>query len=214
MNRGLRTTIRSGLNKSVVDGEEFSVTTNYFFMNKSPNFTLHQYRVDFNPEEDSTLIKKHVLRSQEAEIGYYIFDGHMLYTSRPIPKEKMELAAVSAKQEGQHRIEFKILIRQVKTVDPSSPTVLQFYNMVMRKAMTLVGMEELGRHFYDRGAAIRFNEDRLELWPGIITAIRNHDVGILLCAEVTHKVLRMSNVYELIQIFKSRSRGNQEEFVS
>ncbi len=79
--------------------------------------------------------------------------------------------------------------------------------------MTLIDMEELGRHFYNRHDAIKFEEDRLELWPGIVTAIRNHESGILLCIEVTHKVLRMETVHDMIENMRTQSR-NKEEFVS
>lgn len=35
--------------------------------------------------------------------------------------------------------------------------------------MTLINTEELGRNMYD----IRFPQDRLELWPDFVTAVRN-----------------------------------------
>ncbi|CAL8081471.1 unnamed protein product [Orchesella dallaii] len=210
--RGLRVTLKPEFNKVGEGGEVFPALTNYFYMNKTPNFTLYQYRVDFSPEEDSTVFKKLLVRSQEQYIGSYIFDGHMLYTTRPIPNEMRDLKAYSKRNEEEdgEPVSFSILIKPVGTVLPTSPTFLQFYNMVMRKCMTLVGMEELGRHFYDRHAAIKFKDDRLELWPGIISAIRNHDVGTLLCVEVTHKVLRMSDVWELISVMKTKCRNPEE----
>lgn len=207
--KGLRVTIRPGFVKQGMGGEVFKVLTNYLHMNKAPDFQLHQYRVDFNPEEDSTGVKKVLMRSQEGIIGHYIFDGHMMYTTKPIPMNKRELSAVT--NEGKQK--FTIFIKSVGYVLPSSPMYLQFYNMVMRKCMTLIGMEELGRHFYDRHTAIKFMEDRLELWPGIITAIRNHESGTLLCVEVTHKVLRMTTVHDLIEQIRTQTR-NPNDFVS
>jgi aubergine-like protein len=84
----------------------------------------------------------------------------------------------------------------------------------MRKAMSLLGMEELGRNMYDRGFAIKFPEDRLELWPGFVTAIRNHEMGTLLCVEVTHKVLRTNTVLDLMMIVKRTCGQTPLEFVS
>ncbi|CAL8119511.1 unnamed protein product [Orchesella dallaii] len=102
-----------------------------------------------------------------------------------------DLKAYSKRNEEKDgdQVSFSILIKPVGTVLPTSSTFLQFYNMVMRKCMTLVATEELGRHFYDRHAAIKFKDDRLELWPGIISAIRNHDVGTLLRVEICKKEL-------------------------
>lgn len=209
--KGIRVTLRPGFIKQGKGGEEFAVLTNYIHMNKTPDFQLHQYRVDFSPEEDATLLKKMLVRSQEHILGSYIFDGHMMYTTKPIPMDKRELLTVS--EDGNTK--FKILIKSVGYVLPSSPMYLQFYNMVMRKCMTLIGMEELGRHFYDRHASKKFTEDRLELWPGMITAVRNHECGTLLCIEVTHKVLRMNTVYDMIQTIQTQYKGrSKEDYVS
>lgn len=41
-------------------------------------------------------------------------------------------------------------------------------------------------------------EFNLELWPGYITSIRQHEHDILLCAEINFKVLRTDNVYQLM----------------
>lgn len=207
--KGIRVTIKPGFIKQGSGGEVSHVLTNYLHVNKTPNFQLHQYRVDFSPEEDCTLLKKLLVRSKENMLPSYIFDGHMLYTTKPIPSDKRTLVAVS--KDG--KTQFTILIKSVGYVLPHSPMYLQFYNMVMRKCMTLIDMEELGRHFYNRHDAIQFEEDRLELWPGIVTAIRNHESGILLCIEVTHKVLRMETVYDMIENLRTQVR-NKEDFVS
>lgn len=38
----------------------------------------------------------------------------------------------------------------------------------------------------------------MELWPGYITSIRQHESQILLCAEVSSKVMRMDTVYHFL----------------
>jgi aubergine-like protein len=104
---------------------------------------------------------------------------------------------------------YTLTLRLVGEITPDDPAFLQFYNTVMRKTMSLLGMEELGRNFYDRGAKIVIPNAPLELWPGYITAIRNHEAGILLCAEVTHKVLRTTTVLALISEVLSKYRDVQ-----
>lgn len=37
---------------------------------------------------------------------------------------------------------------------------------------------------------VLIKDHRLELWPGYKTSIRQHEKDILMCVEVTHKVLR------------------------
>lgn len=39
----------------------------------------------------------------------------------------------------------------------------------------------------------------MELWPGYITSIRQHEQDVLLCAEISYKVLRIDTVYDLFR---------------
>lgn len=38
----------------------------------------------------------------------------------------------------------------------------------------------------------------MELWPGYQTSIRQHERDILLCAEITHKVMRTQTLYQIL----------------
>lgn len=46
------------------------------------NWALCQYHVDFSPEEDRTIVRKALLKVHQKNIGAYIFDGTVMYTSR------------------------------------------------------------------------------------------------------------------------------------
>lgn len=39
----------------------------------------------------------------------------------------------------------------------------------------------------------------LELWPGYVTSIRQHEHDIMLCAEISYKVIRLDTVYQLFR---------------
>lgn len=39
----------------------------------------------------------------------------------------------------------------------------------------------------------------MELWPGYVTSIRQHEYDVLLCAEISYKVLRTETVYDLFR---------------
>lgn len=49
----------------------------------------------------------------------------------------------------------------------------------------------------------------LELWPGFITSILQYEQNIMLCAEVSHKVLRKETVLEFMYDLHSKVRQNQ-----
>lgn len=58
---------------------------NYFKLLKATDWAIHQYRVDFAPEEDRTAVRKGLLRLHQKSIGAYIFDGTVMYTSHRLP---------------------------------------------------------------------------------------------------------------------------------
>ena len=53
-------------------------------------------------------------------------------------------------------------------------------------------------------AAVKLTAHKLEVWPGYVTSIRQHEEQILLCCEVSCKVLRTDTVYEQIQEIHKR----------
>lgn len=59
--------------------------TNYFKLLKATDWAIHQYRVDFAPEEDRTAVRKGLLKLHYKSIGPYIFDGTVMYTSHRLP---------------------------------------------------------------------------------------------------------------------------------
>ena len=55
--------------------------------------------------------------------------------------------------------------------------------------MLRMNLKLVGRNYFDPEAKVVMNKYKLELWPGYDTSIRQHENDILLCCEVTHKVL-------------------------
>ena len=39
---------------------------------------------------------------------------------------------------------------------------------------------------------------KLELWPGYVTSIRQHEANILMCCEINHKIMRQETALELL----------------
>lgn len=63
-------------------GVSVTVTTNYFPITTYTNWNLYQYRVDFNPPQDSINIRKGLLSVHKDILGPYIFDGTMVFSSQ------------------------------------------------------------------------------------------------------------------------------------
>jgi aubergine-like protein len=58
---------------------------------------------------------------------------------------------------------------------------------------------QVGRYYYDPVEQIAIGRHKLELWPGYVTSIRQHEDELLLCVELTHKVMRQDTVHDLLQ---------------
>ena len=46
--------------------------------------------------------------------------------------------------------------------------------------------------------AIELPHLKLEIWPGYVTSVREHEGGLFLECDVSHKVLRAETAYEVI----------------
>lgn len=48
---------------------------------------------------------------------------------------------------------------------------------------------------------ITLPEHKLELWPGYLTSIRQHERDILMCSEITNKVMRLETILDIYRSF-------------
>jgi len=109
---------------------------------------------------------------------------------------------ISVRDVEQEKQEIEITIRMVAQLGPTDIMYIQFFNIIIRKCLTAMQLEELGRHFYDRHEAIRLEAHRLELWPGFKTTMRHHEHDVLLGVEITHKVLRTDSCLNVMNHFR------------
>jgi aubergine-like protein len=119
----------------------------------------------------------------------------MMYSAKQLATNETLVLYSERKSDGE---KVEVRIRCVGRVEPEDAIYMQFYNLVVRKCLYGMKLEEMGRNFFDRHAAIDIPSHRLTLWPGFVTSMRMHEQDIMLCVEVTHKVLRLDNVLFLI----------------
>lgn len=53
---------------------------------------------------------------------------------------------------------------------------------------------------------------KVELWPGYLTSIRQHEEHILVCAEITHKVMRMETIHDIMVRVRQEERDFKKAF--
>jgi len=59
--------------------------SNHFKLPTVPDWNLYMFRIDFEPEETRTFVRKGLLKLHKDKVGPYIFDGTVLYTVTRLP---------------------------------------------------------------------------------------------------------------------------------
>nr|UJZ92587.1 piwi-like protein Siwi [Scaphoideus titanus] len=198
------------LSKKGTSGQPVMIQGNYFSLVSTPDWCLYQYRVDFAPAIDNIFERKKLLRVQQNNIGgEYIFDGTVMYTSRRIRPD--EIKVYSQRETDDTQIE--VTIRLVGDLMVGDQHYLQFFNILTRKCLKLLNLQLIQRDYYDPAAKVNVPEYCLELWPGYKTTIRQHEKEVLMCAEITHKVMRTDTCFHLLSnIIKENPRDFKNEF--
>ncbi|ODN00102.1 Protein piwi [Orchesella cincta] len=179
--------------KKGTSGVEVALVANFFKLVKLTDFGLFQYHLDFKPDEERTSIKKALVKRHEKVLGAFIFDGQSLFS--PCVIKLKELYSTNERT----KTKFVINLKKVAEIRPTDTMFLQVYNLIIRNTMPLLGLELVGRHYFDPARKMDIPTRKLEVWPGYMTSVRNHENEILLNLEPTHKVVRTDSVLDFIK---------------
>ncbi|XP_072043848.1 piwi-like protein 1 [Amphiura filiformis] len=216
--RQRRTDVRYGDPKTrpahIVDktggsGTRVFLRTNTFRLKTKPDWHLYQYHVEFNPPCDSKRLRQFLVRSQsENHFGKALaFDGMVLFLVRRLPERVTKI--LSRKKDG---TDVELTVTLTNELPPNSPICLQVYNIIFRKVLSMIGMEQVGRHYYNPNKPATIPQHHLMLWPGFITSILQYEKDVMLMADVSHKILRSDTVVDILyELLKTKGRGRFKE---
>ncbi|CAH2108301.1 unnamed protein product [Euphydryas editha] len=188
-------------------GTPLDLTANYFAVETTPNWSLYQYHVDFSPDEDSTGIRKALLRVHAKTLGGYIFDGSVLYTVTRLHPEPLELYS-DRKTDGAR---MRLLIKLTCQVSPGDYHYIQIFNIIIRSCFSIMQLQLMNRDFFDPAAKIDIPEYKLQIWPGYKTTINQYEDRLLMVTEITHKVLRMDTVLHMVREYSEKKGSNYKK---
>ncbi|XP_064424197.1 piwi-like protein 1 [Latimeria chalumnae] len=175
-------------------GTLIRLTANYFRLASRPQWVLYQYHIDYNPQMESRRLRTALLFQHEELIGRtHAFDGSILFL--PCRLENKVTDVFSKTRDGQN---VKITITLTNELPPTSPTCLQFYNIIFRRLLKIMNLQQIGRNYYNPNDPISVPNHRIMIWPGFTTSILQYENSILLCTDVSHKVLRSETVLDFM----------------
>lgn len=187
-------------------GREVDLMTNYFRVrHRIPNWSIHKYHVHFEPEVELIRMRK-ILVGQHVDLfGGYLFDGSQLFVTRALHGDSEELSLQSTNRENET---YTLKLKFTKIVEMTESESLQVLNLIIKRGMEKLNLQPVGRNLYDPRAKIDMTAHRIQIWPGYATSIRQHEVDILLNAEILHKVMRMETVYDILKDTRREDPNN------
>ncbi|XP_062446080.1 piwi-like protein 1 [Rhea pennata] len=180
--------------KTGSSGIMIRLNTNYFRLTSRPQWVLYQYHVDYNPQMEARRLRSALLFQHEELIGRtHAFDGTVLFLPKKLGTKVTEV--FSRTRNGE---DVKITITLTNELPPTSPTCLQFYNIIFRRLLKIMNLQQIGRNYYNPNDPISIPNHRLMVWPGFTTSILQYEKSIMLCTDVSHKVLRSETVLDFM----------------
>lgn len=206
---------RAGPSKAPISTKEqanggkrkIQLLSNHYRLMTPDDVFIYDYHVDFDPPVESIRMRRELIAQHRELFGLaYVFDGgNNIKSLERIESE--ETVVHGDRRTNNERI--TITIRRTGVVPWGHPEMMRMYNTQMRRNLRHMGMVQIGHNYYDRHNRRAMDGWNMEIWPGIITAINEHDAGILLVIDITHKVVRSQSARDvLMQIY----RNDRENF--
>lgn len=194
--------------KQGASGMKLVVKTNYFRLTRKDKGSIFQYRIDFEPTVEDPRVMQALIRTQGPVIGPYIFDGTMLFLYNKLRSEEVDLQVKDPRTDALYQVK----IRHVGTVDMMSEKAFMILNLMHRQAMGSLKLLMINRNFFDPEAKITIPQFGLEMYPGYVTSIRQHEQDVLMCVDVTHRVLRTDTCYKMLQNMQRQPGSFRDNF--
>uniref|UniRef100_A0A1B0D353 Uncharacterized protein n=1 Tax=Phlebotomus papatasi TaxID=29031 RepID=A0A1B0D353_PHLPP len=180
--------------KKGTTGTTITLLANYFRILKKPDWNIYKYRVEFIPEVEALNHKKAIMRRQIPKLGSFQFDGAMIFSPYKYASDPMVIVEKDEKDDP-----IQINVRFVGQLLSTDGQYTHLLNLIMRATIESLNMQRAygpkGTKYFDALQKIDINTQNLQVWPGFCTAIRQHERDIMICTELTHKVIRMENCY-------------------
>lgn len=162
---------------------------------------FYQHDVKFEPQVEGPGLARFLLRMHENELGDWIFDGRaIMWTQKPLCKEgetRIELTSQGRDQSTQYRI---IITKTLElSADRLGPAVLQVFNLVYRRSMRFLKLQQIGRNHFNMEQAIPVPRHKIKVLPGVLSTTYVTENGVLLNLDCIFRSLRTDSVLDFIR---------------
>uniref|UniRef100_A0A674C1J4 Piwi-like RNA-mediated gene silencing 1 n=1 Tax=Salmo trutta TaxID=8032 RepID=A0A674C1J4_SALTR len=185
-------------------GSPIELKANFFKILSRPQWVLYQYHVDFKPVMESRRLRSALIYQHEETLGKArTFDGALLFLPH-----KLHNTVHTVHWRTRMGEKVQITVTLTNELPPTSPVCLQFYNIIFRRVLRMLNMQQIGRHYYNPTDPLNIPQHRLTIWPGFTSTILQYESSIMLCTDVSHKVLRSETVLSFMMGLRQQN-GDQ-----
>ncbi|XP_020042473.2 piwi-like protein 3 [Castor canadensis] len=179
--------------KTGSEGTAIRVLANHFRV-WHPRWPVFKYNVRFQPDVKGARLRAELLFQSERVFGRRrIFDGQSLLSPERLRVSSLELVRQTQDGDIVH-----ITVEFFKELKPTHPDYLRYYNVLFRRTLKLINLEQVGRHYYSQEAEEEFRSWGLDVRSGYITSILPYEHSLTLCADVSYRVLQSKTAYDVI----------------
>lgn len=187
------------------DGIPVTIETNFIHLSVKPECGVFEYDVDFDPPIHSQRIRSQLINQHLKEIGgTKTLDGPTLFL--PIKLAKPISHFDSANNEDKYKI--KVTFRRQKKMREC----IQLYNILFDRIMKTLGFVRFQRKQFDPSLPKVIPQHKLEIWPGYVTAVDEYEGGVMLCLDISHRILTSVTVHNFMaDLFMSKPGNFKQE---
>ncbi|XP_046559920.1 piwi-like protein 1 [Haliotis rubra] len=98
-------------------------------------------------------------------------------------------------------VQIRLTITLTSELPPDAPQAIQVFNIILRRLLRQLGMDQVQRHHYDFGSSVDINSNQrsiLQVIPGVAASILPFEDRVLLNVDLTHKVIRTDTCLDVI----------------
>lgn len=197
--------------KSVVSfrgtsGSEIHITANYVRLSFTEKKGVFEYEVKFHSVVDSKNLRIKILNSIRDELGNIkTYDGgSCLYLPIKLPSDATDFTCKHPVNDSE--INVSVIYKKQKQLGDC----IHFFNTLFKRIMRALQLVTFNRNYFDVKRAMFVPHYKLEILPGYVVAVDEYEGGLMLCMDVSHRILRTQTVYDLM-IEMKRSEKFKEE---
>ncbi|XP_034472426.1 protein argonaute-3 [Drosophila innubila] len=187
------------------NGTQANLSSNYIGLSSDPSKGVYFYEVRFNPSVDSVHLRmKYLSEHRDKFGGVKTFDGTILYL--PILL-KENLTTFVSKTADNTDIEVRLLFKKKEPLK----NCIQLYNVLFDRVMKTLNYVRFDRKHFDPTQPKIIPSAKLEVWPGYVTAVDEYDGGLMLCCDVSHRLLCQKTVLDMLTEICQHNRSNYQD---